>query len=228
MADIAQDVRFDFEGRLAGDMARTMRPRADQLTSYLNADPSGKSVPEAFWSEVEAEQQKLLALYLLLVWRESSTRHRWTGSQMIARGESWSAGRSGDVAKGFVDHSRAMLETATSEWENRETRPTPQEVSDRVTKVLGPDRNANIAITEVSNAVTDASEAAMSELELLSEEDTWHTENDASVCPICQPLHRQPRSVWEPRFDGGPPAHPNCRCWISYANEDAEIMAGTL
>lgn len=44
----------------------------------------------------------------------------------------------------------------------------------------------------------------------------WYTERDAKVCPICRPLHRQTREKWEPVSPGGPPAHFNCRCWLTY------------
>jgi hypothetical protein len=43
----------------------------------------------------------------------------------------------------------------------------------------------------------------------------WQTEKDDSVCPVCKPLDGQPESVWQEKFIGGPPAHPNCRCQLS-------------
>lgn len=45
----------------------------------------------------------------------------------------------------------------------------------------------------------------------------WHTEADNKVCPICLPLEGIERDVWQLYQPLGPPAHINCRCWISYS-----------
>lgn len=220
MADISRDARFDFEGRLAGDLSKSNLTHADQLRGYLAADRTGKAIPSSFWDSVQGEQQRLLAIYLLLVWRESSTRHKWTGDAMVSRGRQWSQARAVEVAQGFVDTSRAMVDTATAAWGEREQPPTQAEIDDRVESVFGPTRTEGIAITEVSNAVTDASETAMAEQDLTGEGDIWWTMQDKGVCDHCEPLHETPRSVWSRSDPRGPPAHPRCRCWISYEADD--------
>jgi hypothetical protein len=42
----------------------------------------------------------------------------------------------------------------------------------------------------------------------------WNTEPGA--CPVCEPLHKKPEEVWRTKFRNGPPAHPNCRCWLQW------------
>jgi hypothetical protein len=44
----------------------------------------------------------------------------------------------------------------------------------------------------------------------------WNTSSDDRVCPICEPLNGQEAMVWAARFPSGPPAHPNCRCYVTY------------
>lgn len=44
----------------------------------------------------------------------------------------------------------------------------------------------------------------------------WVTAGDAAVCPICSPLNQREYEQWQERFPNGPPAHPNCRCFLSY------------
>jgi DNA-binding protein len=39
---------------------------------------------------------------------------------------------------------------------------------------------------------------------------------DSRVCPICRPLHDKPKAIWGNLFPLGPPAHPRCRCTLSY------------
>lgn len=38
-------------------------------------------------------------------------------------------------------------------------------------------------------------------------------------CPICRPLDRQRQEAWADQFPFGPPAHPNCRCYLEYEPE---------
>ncbi len=44
----------------------------------------------------------------------------------------------------------------------------------------------------------------------------WHTANDDRVCSICSPLDGYEAAIWAGRFPSGPPAHPNCRCYVTY------------
>ena len=45
---------------------------------------------------------------------------------------------------------------------------------------------------------------------------TWNTEEDERVCPICNPLDGLREEAWIREFPFGPPAHPQCRCWLTY------------
>lgn len=42
----------------------------------------------------------------------------------------------------------------------------------------------------------------------------WMTQEDMLVCPICGPLHKQPKENWG-EFEG-PPAHYMCRCFLEW------------
>jgi hypothetical protein len=42
----------------------------------------------------------------------------------------------------------------------------------------------------------------------------WNTEPGA--CPVCEPLHKTTEDKWRSKFKTGPPAHPNCRCWLQW------------
>lgn len=44
----------------------------------------------------------------------------------------------------------------------------------------------------------------------------WQTQKDEKVCKICGPLNNTTQRVWSSRFPSGPPAHPNCRCFLIY------------
>lgn len=46
----------------------------------------------------------------------------------------------------------------------------------------------------------------------------WITEADGRVCALCGPLHNREYETWAATFPEGPPAHPNCRCYLSYSD----------
>lgn len=54
----------------------------------------------------------------------------------------------------------------------------------------------------------------------------WHTVDDDHVCPVCDPLHEVELPFAE-NFESldwtgeGPPAHPGCRCWLTYRQEES-------
>ncbi len=85
--------------------------------------------------------------------------------------------------------------------------------------VYGRQRAEMIAATEVTRAISVA-EAWL--ILLWAEEGfekhkrIWHTEQDGLVCPVCRPLNRTLEPVWADAIPAGPPAHPNCRCWLDY------------
>lgn len=83
-------------------------------------------------------------------------------------------------------------------------------------------RAQNVAISETTRAtemakraiVTDAKEKQGTKFDAL-----WITHPERTMtgpCPICEPLHNQPESVWSGRFRDGPPAHSRCECEIEY------------
>jgi hypothetical protein len=55
----------------------------------------------------------------------------------------------------------------------------------------------------------------------------WQTERDASVCPICSPLHNTTADRWPEEYINGPPAHPNCRCWLLWATIAKNLAANS-
>lgn len=92
-------------------------------------------------------------------------------------------------------------------------------------KVFNEQRASGLAITETTAAQSSGAEKASVTSGTKDEEDTWFTREDDRVCPICAPLHGAPRSVWQQTFPLGPPAHPNCRCWIHYSGEKGGIRS---
>lgn len=93
---------------------------------------------------------------------------------------------------------------------------------------FGPARSARIAATEVTRIFSEAEQVAADtdpELQYM----TWNTVFDERVCPICGPLNG--RSVRKGQsFSLGvrlPPAHVNCRCFVTASTAPVEDQLGT-
>lgn len=94
--------------------------------------------------------------------------------------------------------------------------PLQQLMRDRkLVQMFGPVRARMIAVTEVTRAYAEANQMVFQQIGVPKRR--WNTANDELVCPTCAPLNGVVVGITEP-FPGGislPPAHPNCRCWIT-------------
>lgn len=82
-------------------------------------------------------------------------------------------------------------------------------------------RALSVAVTETTRAYAEGQKKAGEELKKdypdVRVTKTWFTNNDEKVCEICQPLDGKIVNIDEvfPGELDAPPAHPNCRCWMS-------------
>lgn len=161
-----------------------------------------------FWRRVQRETEEQLFLVLYLLFLASADQHAPRSDATFGEAGRWAANRAEQVAAGYADHGAQLLAQGTAP-----------------ASIFSPERIAGIAVTETTAAVSAGGEFAVAQAGGLSEEDYWYTKDDNRVCPICGPLHGRPRSTWTSVVPEGPPAHPNCRCWISYANQASPASA---
>lgn len=83
---------------------------------------------------------------------------------------------------------------------------------------FSPARADTVAITETTEAISQGEHYGAAELAAIAILliPVWDTEDDDKVCPLCGPYERQRQNVWQGDFPTGPPAHPNCRCRLSW------------
>ncbi len=101
---------------------------------------------------------------------------------------------------------------------------------------FGEQRADTIAVTEVTRAYAEGNRVAGREMAKefpgVPVVKTWFTNNDDLVCDICGPLEGmtvlqdEGFSTEEGEGLDGPPAHPNCRCWISYRTDITRLDNG--
>lgn len=90
---------------------------------------------------------------------------------------------------------------------------------------FGERRALTVAVTETTRAYAEGQKVAGEELKKdypdVRVTKTWFTNNDEKVCEICMPFDGLTVNLDEPFVDeknveyDNPPAHPNCRCWLS-------------
>ena len=197
-----------------------------ELRAYLDA---GEPVPDEFWQRVERETRDEELTVLLLLFMLSANYHsggdaegrgivsEMTRTTLQQSGQVYAARRAEELASRTVTRAREAVLTVDVD--------VP--VSDVVDRAFSPSDVIRDAVTETTAAQSIGAETAMKLDPFgLSNDDIWITEYDAKVCPICRPLHERKREVWEAQFPDGPPAHPNCRCTIQYANRALARFSG--
>jgi len=94
-----------------------------------------------------------------------------------------------------------------------------------LTSAFGARRAQTIAVTETTRAYSEGMTLVHQQVSRagIQMDKIWQTANDEKVCPICGPNHDKPEREWT-QVSGPPPAHPNCRCWVTLRLPE---MAGT-
>ncbi len=220
MAEIKN--RDGHENAFARKLGSLSAKHRRELQSHLGSPPDAANVPAEFWRRVEQETQEDLAAVLLLLFVLSASEHGLGRDRSSGLGAQYAGARSRQVAGQWTTNGRQRIEQASIDWRARAGRgspPTSGEVTATTFKIFGPSRVSRLVVSETTDAQTAGSEAGVQETVGLSEDDTWFTNFDDRVCPICAPLHRKKRSVWSLKFPKGPKAHIGCRCWVHYALE---------
>jgi hypothetical protein len=188
------------------------------------------NVPEEFWRQVQDDLEADVLLAVLLIIAVSAQQHGM--DRTLSRSFAQQAGQrqAAKVATDFAAHSREMTARATSPASlaagaTGAAGAATITAADIADTVFSRARAESIAITETTVARQTGANQAVRGKESI--DDTWRTEADAKVCPICQPLHLTNRNVWAAKFPDGPPAHPRCRCEIVYAIEDTITQGAT-
>mgnify|MGYP000854565481 FL=1 len=91
--------------------------------------------------------------------------------------------------------------------------------------VFGRARAERIGVTETTRVFAE-SDLAVARSDPFIEYVRWNAANDELMCDVCAPLNGQVVPKGE-MFEGDlmPPAHPNCRCWLSFETENTMQIA---
>jgi len=208
-----QQLRDEFEGRLARILGRLLTRQRKRVLAYLDIKAGG--VPPTFW-EGEKDEWRDELFPELLAYSEAAAERMLVGHDprleearqgLIA----WSTQHTGELIDDIGDFSRQILTDAVQQFS---TTPgfTTGDLRDTLEQIWDPVRAQRIAVTEVTRAFSEGERAAIAGLaedgiEMIS---IWQTRGGACE-EICAPLDGE-----DVTGKDWPPAHPNCYCWVSH------------
>lgn len=112
--------------------------------------------------------------------------------------------------RGITDATRQRVISSITQW-IRSGSPLSA-LESALTPLFGEARARRIAVTEITRLFARGNQMAWEDTGFINKV-KWNTSQDDKVCPICAPLDGTMIGIAD--IDALPPAHPNCRCWIS-------------
>lgn len=198
------------ESNFAANLARAFSDYRHKIEPFLRR---GEEVPDAVYAEIEEDAQQRIAAILLILFLASAETHGADPGIIEPEALEFANTRGAEVAGQLVANTRARLSAPEL------AAATVSQRVEQAVMALGPERAATIAVTETTVATSAGGERGVAQTVGLREFDLWFTREDDRVCPRCGPLHAAKRSTWQLQYPAGPPAHPNCRCYIEYEFE---------
>ena len=134
----------------------------------------------------------------------------------------WVRSHSFDLITGINSRTLRRVRQAIEQFQTTEGM-TRRELEEMLEPSFGPNRASMIAVTETTTAYYEGGRASIEKARQSGVEvvEVWNTNNDGLVCEICGPRHRTaryggPQGEYKYGWEDPPPAHPRCRCWVTY------------
>lgn len=215
------------EKHWARAIARLGTSQRRKLLKLLGDPPKLENLPPEFWDGHFNEWRGLLTPELERVFVDSATLMLeaqpaigvdWALVNQDAA--DWARRYGAELVRGIDETTRRGVRDAVSDF--YEEGLNMGQLREKIGRWYSPQRAFTIATTEVTRASVEGERAVVKELAADGIEmvEVWQTNNDELVCPICGPRHGQPKGSNWTEADG-PPAHPNCRCWITHEFAEA-------
>jgi hypothetical protein len=218
------------------ELAAAIAPLFREMESRIIRDSRGVN-----WALWQAQLQQAMTAPLAKTHREAAlqltTRYHApvTDEEMGATAMLLAMVQASDVAAVLT---RSTAQSASTGILRAELGGTA--IGDEIEATFGTSRYEGIAVTETTKAITQAERKAAQQIEDYRKRGEvpglagklapfWYTEKDGRVCEVCRPLHGKPKSEWGALaiLIDGPPAHPKCRCWLTWkvVRQEEEVTA---
>jgi hypothetical protein len=216
--------RDELERRLARIVGRDLRSELRTLMDLLGNPPRLANVPNDYWSNGWRDIQKDVEPVLLDVFLNQAEGLMTE----IGIGTNWDLVNT-TASQWARQHTEGMLQQLFNTRYDHLNQVIPRfyeeqwnlgQLRNELERWYSPVRAEMIAVTETTRAAVEGERALV---EALQKESgirmvpIWQTSNDERVCPICGPKHGI--EITDGKF---PPAHPRCRCWVTYEFAEQE------
>jgi len=224
MADVLN--RDEWERKLARLFGNHSMIERRELLKLLGNPPNMANVPFSFWLNSGAVLAKLVEPVMFDVYiqqafalmEDVSISIEWDIVNQQAA--DWARRYTRDFARSIEGNTQKGVGEAVASFFEDEM--TIGDLEKRISRWYSPARAEMVSVTEVTRAASEGEQQTAAEImrdnpdiEMIP---IWQTENDELVCPICGPRHN--KVIDDNVF---PPAHPRCRCWVTY---EARLRAG--
>lgn len=205
--------RSKYEAEFARRLARLSREHERELSESLSGNLTGAGL-DSYWARVQKETEEELLAILLIIWMTSSVQHQLDVDVAMGLSNKWIKTRAKEVAKSMTATSRKSLKSRIDRL------GSDQDLSDAANGIWTPARFKATAKTEVTAVNSGAIIAA----------GDWFGEYDKDRyvdgiefvwrlgpclhCQFCPEIAGTEREIWGVLLPGGPPAHPQCCCFI--------------
>ncbi len=217
--DLTPD-RLADEDKFTSEIGDWLRDQSERIADNTF---NGEVPDENFWQAELALLVTFLGLFLIR-WAEQGVTNAairleqvrlGVGDQVNAEAERWANRHALRLARGLNKTTRDAAKQRIAVWfrsgANRDA------LVDSLNEIISPRWRAEmIAQTEITRALGEASRIVAKRTPGV-ETMVWWTRRDERVCPICAPLHGK-RVGKDGTFNGfrSPPAHPRCRCDVTF------------
>lgn len=207
--------------RLRGALQRFYR----RVAAEMNAAPPVKSWEDALRGL--AEELRALLEPLLMAAAKDGVRESQRGlassgvdwALVNDRAAAWARQYAGELAGNLSQTAHERIRQAVQRFIDTPGATLQDLIAETTGRQVSEYRASVIAITETTRAYAEGNMAAWREAGVTKQQ--WQTNHDELVCEICGPLNGTVMEIGAAfgsdrgRAFIAPPAHVNCRCWLS-------------
>lgn len=221
LVDPLGELKDDAERKLARLLQARLNGQFEEVMRLLGDPPNLANLPPDFWETqaglmLSSIRPQLAQLAAQMATDEIANGIGVSWDLVNAAAVQWAEAYTYTLVRGITDTTARTISDAVTRY-YREQGRTVGDLASELEPWFGRVRAERIAVTEITRAAAEGEriieqEAAAVGMRL---EPVWHTSRDELVCTICGPNDDKRRSEgWT--VGDIPPAHPNCRCWVTH------------
>lgn len=211
--------RGEWERRLTRKLGGKFDAQLKELLDLLGDPPRFENVPEEFWARCSSELRRVIEDTMTDILLEHANEFLevapiggvdWT--QINENAAQWARQYSYELVKEITDGQRDKTREEIARY-YEDGHLTIDDVARALEGQYSRQRAESIAVTETTRAAVEGERGIVHAIEGygIRMRGVWRTANDDVTCEVCGSKDGE-----EIEGDDFPPAHPNCRCGVSW------------